>query len=282
MTGGGNRDGARDGARDGNRDRRFASTLARGLAVLQAFRPSDDGLGNLEISTRTGIPRPTICRLTHTLCADGYLTQGRRNDKYRLGPAALALGQIAAAAFPFVDAAAPVMQALARRTGALIGIAIQDADHMLMCRTWAPDNRSRHWMQAGYRMPIATSSSGRAWLGALPQERLEPLAGEWDGEQRADLAELRRQAAAELVRQGYVCVSGEARYSPNVHAVAVPFTPPGMGLPVAFFAGASAREMPLERMHETLGPALVAAVSSVDTTAPVPPVPPIPPVGRGE
>lgn len=55
-------------------DRRFATTLARGLSVLRAFRPSNDGLGNAEIAERTGLPRSTVSRLTFTLQTLGYLT----------------------------------------------------------------------------------------------------------------------------------------------------------------------------------------------------------------
>ena len=39
--------------RELEQDRRYANTLARGLRILRAFRPSDNGLGNLEISERT-------------------------------------------------------------------------------------------------------------------------------------------------------------------------------------------------------------------------------------
>ena len=74
---------------DESQDRRFATTLARGLSVLRAFRPSDDGLGNAEISERTGLPKSTVSRLTFTLQSLGYLTHAGRHDLYRPGPALL-------------------------------------------------------------------------------------------------------------------------------------------------------------------------------------------------
>ena len=48
-------------------DRKFANTLARGLAVLRAFRASDSGLTHAQIADRTGLPKPTVSRLTYTL-----------------------------------------------------------------------------------------------------------------------------------------------------------------------------------------------------------------------
>lgn len=245
------------------RDMRFSSTLARGLAVLRAFRPSDDGLGNQEISHRTGIPKPTVCRLTHTLCADGYLTQANRHEKYRLGPAALALGQIAGASFDFVDRATPAMQALAIETGALTGIAIQDANSMLMCKTWTPDNPGRSWMEVGYRMPIPSSSSGRAWLGGLDSGGLERFLATQDAGLPDKLCEVREDALVELRRNGFTCVAGEARYSRTINAVAVPYKPPGMTAPVAFLAGAASAEMDDTHMRQQIGPALAMAVADL-------------------
>ncbi len=245
------------------RDQRFSSTLARGLAVLRAFRPSDDGLGNLEISNRTGIPKPTICRLTHTLCADGYLTQTRRNDKYRLGPAALALGQIAGAAFAFVDAASPVMQSLANRTGALIGIAIHEGDGMLMCKTWTPDDTPRDWMEAGYRMPLLGSSSGRAFLGGVSPAALQKILAMTDPSEVGNMTRAQDEAKSELAKDGFTCIVGEARYSRHINAVAVPYLPRDMSVPVAFLAGAAATDVGVDELRFTVGPALAKAVGTL-------------------
>ncbi|SHJ30671.1 DNA-binding transcriptional regulator, IclR family [Shimia gijangensis] len=243
-----------------DRDMRFSSTLARGLAVLRAFRPSDDGLGNQVISERTGIPKPTVCRLTKTLCADGYLTQGKRNDKYRLGPAALALGQIAGASFGFVDEATPVMQALANKTGVLVGIAIRDEDHMLMCKTWTPDATGREWMDVGYRMPISSSSSGRAFLAGLTDAAMSVVSEQIEPKSVAQMMSARQDARRELAESGFICVSGEAHYSQTIHAVAVPYCPAGMGAPVAFLAGAAVADVDEHQMRNVIGSELARSV----------------------
>ena len=48
-------------------DTAFATTLAKGLVVLEAFDAGAPMLGNMELAARTGISRPTVARLTHTL-----------------------------------------------------------------------------------------------------------------------------------------------------------------------------------------------------------------------
>lgn len=247
-------------------DKRFANTLARGLTILRAFRPTDAGLGNLEISERTGIPRPTVSRLTFTLCALGYLTQGRRHDKYRLGPAALALGNIAAASFAFVEIASPVMQALANKTGTLIGISLRDDRRMLMTKAWHPVDSPSIWLDVGYRMPLPSSSSGKAYLGALGDDEFASVSesfAEIEGAFPRDLASIRRDAHAELLAQGYTQVRGIERFSETINAVAVPFRPSDLGEPVAFLASSTSTLLTDERIRDEVGPALAEAVATL-------------------
>lgn len=247
-------------------DKRYANTLARGLTILRAFRPTDDGLGNLEISERTGIPRPTVSRLTFTLCALGYLTHGRRHDKYRLGPAALALGNIAAASFAFVEIASPVMQRLADETGTLTAISIKDDRRMLLTKAWRPVNSSSIWLDVGYRMPLPTSSSGKAYLGALSEEEFERIREEFQEDPdalTADLAGIRLAARDELLASGHTQVRGEERFSETINAVAVPYRPTDLGEPVAFLASSTSSLLSDARIRDEVGPALAEAVGEV-------------------
>jgi len=61
-----------------NGDRKFVTALARGLEVLRAFTPTEGLLGNGEIAERTGLPKPTVSRLTYTLTKLGYLAHVER------------------------------------------------------------------------------------------------------------------------------------------------------------------------------------------------------------
>src|SRR5690554_3563507 len=57
------------GLRDagGGNDTQFVSSVARALAVLNAFLPKGGRLGNTELAERTGLTKPTVSRLTYTL-----------------------------------------------------------------------------------------------------------------------------------------------------------------------------------------------------------------------
>ena len=235
-------------------DRKFANTLARGLGVLRAFRASDNGLTHAQIAERTGLPKPTISRLTYTLCELGYLSHGGRNDRFRLGPAAIVLGSVASVAVSFVDMVSDDMQRLADETGTLSLIAVRDGDRMMLVRTWRPANTQAIWLEPGHRIPINTSSSGMAFLAALDAERFAAMAPD------APLHAFRQQGYEQLVGQGFTIAPDDVRYASTVNAVSVPYYASEFGESVAFTCGANPADLPRARMEQEVGPALHSLV----------------------
>ncbi|WP_373691074.1 helix-turn-helix domain-containing protein [Endozoicomonas sp. ONNA2] len=57
----------------GEKDRKFVEPLARSLDLLQAFSQQGGVLANQDLARITGLPKPTISRLTYTLTRLGYL-----------------------------------------------------------------------------------------------------------------------------------------------------------------------------------------------------------------
>lgn len=244
-------------------DKRFANTLARGLNILRAFRPTDNGLTNMELSERTGIPRSTISRLTFTLCALGYLSHGRHHERYRLGPASLALGNIAAASFAFVDIAGPIMQKLADETSALVGVALQDDGEMLMVKTWRPVRSPTIWLDVGYRMPMLSSSTGASFIGALSQAELASLKDKLPEIEDPHLDDFHKAARDSIVSKGYALVSGDNRFTQSINAIAAPYRPSEFGEPVSILCGAASETLSETAIVETVGPALAEAVRAL-------------------
>ncbi|MEJ8475281.1 IclR family transcriptional regulator [Roseibium algae] len=247
-------------------DRRFATTLARGLSVLRAFRESDDGLGNADIAERTGLPKSTVSRLTFTLQSLGYLNHARRHDRYRPGPALLALGNIASAAISFVDLSAPLMQRLADDTGTLALLAVRDHRKAMLVKTWRPSGVSSLWLDVGHRLPFDGSSSGQALLAALSEDAFAGLMDDCRehglDEQRA--RDIRSSAQDQIITQGFVIADPAHYFSPNVHAVSVPFHPRDLSEPVIFSCGALPTDLTMERMQSEVGPKLHAAVRELE------------------
>ena len=68
--------------------------VSRAFDVLRCFEGHEARLGNLEISNRCGLPRSTVSRLTHTLTRMGQLVYLPRDQKYRIGPSAVAMSAV--------------------------------------------------------------------------------------------------------------------------------------------------------------------------------------------
>jgi DNA-binding IclR family transcriptional regulator len=239
-------------------DRKFANTLARGLAVLRAFRASDSGLTHAQIAERTGLPKPTVSRLTYTLCELGYLSHGGRNDRFRLGPSAIALGSVASVAVNFLDLASKAMQQLADDTGTLALVAVRDDSKMLLVRTWRPRNASTIWLEPGHRSPVFGSSSGMAVVASLGEERFGQLTPE------ADMREFRSEGYSQLIGQGFTYAPKGTRYASTVNAVSVPYFAEEFGEPVAFTCGAMPSDLSDDRIREEVGPALRELVRALE------------------
>lgn len=253
-------------------DRRFATTLARGLSVLRAFRPSDDGLGNQELSERTGLPKSTISRLTFTLQALGYLTHTKRSEKYRLGPAVLALGNVARASVSFLDTASSMMQKLADDTGTLGLIAVRDEAKLLLAHTWRPREKASIWLEVGHRVPIMGSASGSAFLAALARSEHRPVADALVKTGEASLEEMdaeMKQARGQLLSRGFVYAVG--RWAPTISAVSVAFRSHEFGEPVVFTFGALPEVLTEDRILNEVGPKLKNLVRDLEQAMGLPP-----------
>lgn len=98
---------------DEGKDRQFVNALARGLELLRCFCPGEQFLTNAELAKRTGIPKPTISRLTYTLTKLGYLAHDESLGQYQLGAGVLALGYRMLSSMDFRKLARPLMQELA-------------------------------------------------------------------------------------------------------------------------------------------------------------------------
>ncbi|MFT6533554.1 MAG: DNA-binding IclR family transcriptional regulator [Limimaricola cinnabarinus] len=252
---------------DESQDRRFATTLARGLSVLRAFRPSDDGLGNAEISERTGLPKSTVSRLTFTLQSLGYLSHARRHDRYRPGPALLALGNVASASISFVELSGPIMQRVADETGTLALLSVRDRGRVLITKTWRPQEVSSIWLEVGHRLPFKGSSSGHAMLAALSEEGFAEAVADAEGHRGLDeetAREARRIAYTQLVTEGFVIADPASYFAANIHAVSVPFQSRDLSEPVIFTCGAMPKDLSMERMQTEVGPRLQQGVRELE------------------
>ena len=145
-------------------DRQFVTALARGLDILRVFRPEDGPLGNQELAKRTGLPKPTISRLTYTLTQLGYLNYDRKLGVYSPGGGVLALGYVALAQLDVRRISRPFMQELADECGAAVALGARDRLNMLYIENCEGQNIVALRVTVGSRIPLGVSAMGRAYL----------------------------------------------------------------------------------------------------------------------
>lgn len=246
-------------------DRQFVTALARGLEVLRAFKPDDGLLGNQEIAARTGLPKPTVSRLTYTLTRLGYLAHVERHAKYQLAPGALSIGYAALANFGIREVARPHMQALADEAGAAVAFGGRDRNSMIYLAQCRASTAFTVRLDVGSRIPMATTAMGRAYLAAIPGEErteiMEAIRGRF-GERWPEIRAGIDRAVDEVARHGFTISAGE--WQPDVYAVGAPLVAADGSGVFAFNCGAPAYGLTRDRLEKDLGPRLAALVRSTE------------------
>lgn len=248
--------------RDPPVDRKFVTALARGLDVLRCFGPRDRWLANQEIARRTGLAKPTVSRLAYTLTKLGYLRCSERSSRYALGSAAIGLGFAALGQMDVRRVARPFLQELGEYTKGSVHLAVNDRLSMQVIDTYW--NSASFFIDIGSRVPVATTSLGRAWVASMPAPERRRILESMRTSRPADWAVNRRrmeQAFRDFAAHGFCFGIGDWRREINAVAAPLPL-PDGSGTIVVGVSGASFQLEP-ERLRRDVGPRLLALVANV-------------------
>lgn len=197
--------------------------VSRAFDILRCFEGHDARLGNLDIASRCSLPRSTVSRLTHTLTRMGQLVYLPQDQKYRLGPGALAMGTVMARGLQFRSLIRSRLQESAERIPGTIGFVVPDRFQMVYLEYARTCDAPPLNASTGTRISIARTAAGHAYVAALDRPAAEELAGDLARELPEEAAELRRWMAADrrsLHEKGYV-VSCKL-WHPQVHGIAIP------------------------------------------------------------
>ena len=149
-------------------------TLDRGLRALEVLRGHPDGLSVTELARELGTHRAAVYRLLGPLAAH-RLVQRLDDGRCVLGPGLIALAE--AVQPRLLQAATPVLRALAARLGATAALTIRDGNEAVVALVLTPADQPVHVAyRIGLRHPVTTGSPGHALLAAGPPEPGEPEA----------------------------------------------------------------------------------------------------------
>src|SRR4051794_28810931 len=241
--------------------------VSRAFDVLRCFEGHEARLGNLEISSRCGLPRSTVSRLTHTLTRMGQLVYLPRDQKYRIGPSAVAMSTSMTRGLQLRNLIRLRLQDTAEQLPGTVGFMIPDRFHLVYLEYGRAARAIGLHSTTGDRIAIANSAAGHAYAAALDTEVGNALLAEMEREIAHEAKCLRaclEHNRGFLRERGYVVACGA--WSPHINGLAVPLWSPQYQTFVVVTIGLLSAMYDEKRLHKEVAPRLLelgAAVGSL-------------------
>ena len=245
-------------------DPNFMTSLARGLAVIQAFSQRRHHLTISQLSTTTGLSRAAVRRCLYTLAKLGFAGSDD-NRHFFLRPRILALGHSYISSMPLATAAQPVLEHISRQLHESCSIATLDGvDIVYIARANVTRIMSID-LGVGSRLPAFCTSMGRAILANLPPEELEAILARVEFKRYTERtitnpAKL-TQALRQIRRDGYSIIDQELEH--GLRSMAVPIQNPSGKVVAALNIGAHAQRVSIQDMQTKFLPHLRAAAQEL-------------------
>jgi IclR family transcriptional regulator, positive regulator for flagellar biogenesis len=248
--------------KDGSGDEIIA--LSRGLTLLRQVASADAPISNRELAELTGIPKPTVSRITATLVSAGFLFQLPDSERFVLTASVLELSNGFLRNFDIRARARPFLIELAERTSLSVHLGARDRLDMVVIDAIRPRSAilvSR--LEVGSRMDLTRTAVGRAYLAVLGEpERAALLAG-LQAASGDDWPHIHARLAASLEetrKLGFAIATGE--WYADLNAIAAGFVGPS-GERYAINCGGAAHLCPREWLIEHAVPALNTCVERI-------------------
>jgi DNA-binding IclR family transcriptional regulator len=241
--------------------------VSRAFDVLRCFEGHEARLGNLEISNRCGLPRSTVSRLTHTLTRMGQLVYLPGDQKYRIGPSAVAMSTSMMKGLKLRNLVRQRLQDVAEQLPGTVGFVIPDRFHLVYLELARSANALGLHEVTGSRISMASTAAGHAYTAALEPEVGDALLSEMEREvpESAKLLKPRIEHNRRFLKEhGYVVACG--LWSPHINGLGVPLWSPQYQTFVVVTIGLLAAMYDEKRLHSEVAPPmreLAAAVGSL-------------------
>lgn len=234
----------------------FIGSLAKGLAVLEAFGADRPRLSVSTAAASAGLDRASARRCLLTLAELGY---ARYDGKFfTLTPKALRLGSSALSAMPLAQVVQPWLDQLSARLGESVSVSILDETEITYIARAAQRRVMTIGLMPGSRLPAHCTSMGRVLLGALPPEDAMALIARSELSPRTvnsltDPVDI--MATVERTRaQGYALVDQEIEI--GLRSLAVPLISGSGRVEAALNVGVPAAQVSVDQLVARFLPAL--------------------------
>lgn len=251
-------------AADGSTDSDVIQVVSRAFDVLRCFEGYEMRLGNLEIASRCRLPRSTVSRLTHTLTRMGQLVYLPQDQKYRLGPGAIAMGASVMRGLRFRHLVRLLMQDVAEQIPGTIGFVTPDRFHMVYLEYARAYDAVGLQSTTGSRIAIARTAAGHAYTAALHPDAYASLRAGMQRETPDDarLLDARIEANRRSLRDdGYVISCG--LWNPHITGISMPLWSPQYNDFLVITIGLLAAMYDEDRLRSDVAPTLQRLATSV-------------------
>ena len=239
--------------------------VSRAFDVLRCFEGHEARLGNLEISNRCGLPRSTVSRLTHTLTRMGQLVYLPRDQKYRIGPSAVAMSTSMMKGLQLRNLIRLRLQDVAEQLPGTVGFVIPDRFHLVYLEFARAANALGLHESTGSRIAMASTAAGHAYIAALDAEVGDALLAEMEREMpdaaKAAAAAHREPTAA--ICANTVMSSPAELWSPHINGCAVPLWSPQYQTFVVVTIGLLSAMYDEKRLHKEVAPRMLELAAAV-------------------
>src|SRR6202166_3644587 len=229
--------------------------VSRAFDVLRCFEGHEARLGNLEISNRCGLPRSAVSPVQHTLARMGQLVYLPRDQKYRIGPSAVAMSTSMMKGLQLRNLIRLRLQDVAEQLPGTVGFVIPDRFHLVYLEVGRAANALGLNSTSGSRIAMASTAAGHAYTAALDVDVGDALMAEMERE-IPEQAKLLRQRLEHnrrfLPEHGYVVACG--LWSPHINGLAVPLWSPQYQTFVVVTIGLLAAMYDEKRLHKEVAP----------------------------
>ena len=272
------RPGAQSGAQSGAPASRIAApraadkervqSLARGLAVIQAFGPARPSMTLTEVATATGMTRAAARRFLLTLEDLGFVASDGKH--FSLTPHILRLGYAYLSSMNWWHIAQPYMEEVARTVQESCSAAVLDGDEIVYVARVSASRIMSVNLSIGTRLPAYCTSLGRVLLAHRPTSWVNGYLARAALEKRAPRTNTdpdRLRAEIDKVRgQGFSLVDEELEA--GVRSISVPlYDRTGTCIAALNIGGAAARTT-VQRQLDVYLPALREAARKTTEALP--------------
>lgn len=143
-------------------DNEFIQSLAKGLAVIEAFGENDPSMTLSEVARKTNLTPGSARRVLRTLQQLGYATADA--SRFRLMPRVLQLGFSYLSSLPFASLAQPSLNELTEKVDGSCSISVLDGTDVVYVARATSRRLNRDYMSVGTRYPAHSTSPGKLLL----------------------------------------------------------------------------------------------------------------------